>query len=81
MAGILYIPFLGARVSLLGQKLGREAFLIFQAGMKEAGWERARQEPAHHGTPIVVELFKKVSKPDCGLRGKLDLPPRICDYL
>lgn len=42
--------------------------------MKEAGWEWARQGPAHHGTPIVIRLFKKVSKPDCGLRGKLDYP-------
>lgn len=44
MAGILCIPFLDAQVSLLGQRLGRKAFLVFKTSTKEAGWE-----PAQHG--------------------------------
>lgn len=42
LAGILCIPFLDAQVSLLGQRLGRKAFLVFKTSTKEAGWEPAQ---------------------------------------
>lgn len=43
LAGILCIPLVDAKVSLLGQRLGRKVFSTLKTSMKEAGWELAGQ--------------------------------------
>lgn len=55
LAGILCIPLVDAKVSLLGQRLGRKVFSTpenqCEGGTLGAGWASA----AHHGTQSLAD--------------------------